>query len=102
MDFHLKLFNTYQLFVQLFLFLSERQVEGLVGLSKGAVVGISIGSFVFGLLLCMILFYCYWKRGARRRRKSHRKQCNTFPLKAFENQAYTAARGKATIENNQF
>lgn len=95
MDFHLKLFNTYQLFVQLFLFLSELQGEGLVGLSKGAVVGISIGSFVFGLLLCAILFYCYRRRGARRRRKSHREQCNTFPLKAFENQAYTAAPRKS-------
>lgn len=69
----------------------ELQGEGLVGLSKGAVVGISIGSFVLGVLLCMILFYCYRKRAARRRRKSHREQCNTFPLKAFENQAYAAA-----------
>ena len=91
MDFHLELFNTYHLFVQLFLFLSELQGEGLVGLRKGAVVGISIGSFVLGVLLCMILFYCYRKREARRRRKSNREQCNTFPLKAFENQAYAAA-----------
>ena len=95
MDFHLK-----QLFVQLFFFLSELQGkelqgEGLVGLSKGAAVGISIGSFVFGLLLCMILFYCYRKRGARRRRKSHGEQCNTFPLKAFENQAYAVAPRKS-------
>ena len=99
MDFHLKLFNTFQLFVQLFLFLSELQGEGLVGLSKEAVVGISIGCFVFGLLLCMIPFYCYWKREARR--KLHREQCNTFPLKAFSNQAYAGAPLKATIGTNQ-
>ena len=101
MGFHLKLFNTFQLFVQLFLFLSELQGEGLVGLSKEAVVGISIGAFVFGLLLCMISFYCYQKREASRQSKLHREQCNTFPLKAFENRSYAAAPQKATIGTNQ-
>ena len=75
----------------MFLFLSELQGEGLVGLSKEVVVGISVGSFVFGLLLCMIPFYCYRKRTIRRRRKSRSKQANTFALKSFENEAYAAA-----------
>jgi len=69
----------------------ELQGEGLVGLSKEVVVGISVGSFVFGLLLCMIPFYCYRKRTIRRRRKSRSKQANTFALKSFENEAYAAA-----------
>ncbi|XP_068683141.1 uncharacterized protein [Montipora foliosa] len=66
----------------------ELQGEGLVGLSKVAVVGISIGSFAFGLLLCMIPFYCYWKREARSRRKRHYEQRST---QVFENQAYAGA-----------
>lgn len=77
----------------MFLFLSELHGEGEgegLALSKEAVAGISTGSFLFGLLLC-IPFFCYWKREYRRRRKLFSKQADTFALKAFENQAYLAA-----------
>ena len=88
MDHHLKLSVTCSLF--LYLFLLELHDEGRVGLSKGAVAGISTGSFLFGLLLC-IPFFCYWKREYRRRRKLFSNRTDTFALEAFENQAYIAA-----------
>ena len=72
----------------MFLFLSELQGEGHKGLSKVTAVGISIGSFVFGLFLSMALFYCHQKK---KRRKTHSKEDNAIPLRSFENQAYLAA-----------
>ena len=73
-----------------FLFLSELEGEGHIGLRKEAVAGISTGSFVLGLLLSMILFYCYRKRKGRRRSKLRSKQGNTFPLRPFENRVHSA------------
>ena len=73
-----------------FLLLSELQGEGIKGLSKETVIGISLGSFVFGLLLCVIPFYCI--RKARRRSKSRSKQDNTFALRekpAYDNPVYS-------------
>ncbi|KAL9963567.1 hypothetical protein ACROYT_G027089 [Oculina patagonica] len=51
----------------------EEQDEGFVGLSKGAVVGISVGSVVLVLALCLLLIFCYRKRKSRRRPSSRRR-----------------------------
>ncbi len=61
---------------EFFLFLVEEQDDGSVGLSKAAVVGISVGSVVLGLVLCLLLIFCYRKRKSRRpysRRRPQRK-----------------------------
>ena len=76
----------------MFLLISELQGGGHKGLSKVTAVGISIGSFVFGLLLCMVL--CYYRQKKSRQRRRH-KQGNTMPLKSFENQAYSKAPQKS-------
>lgn len=69
-------FITVSLSMIFFPFLVEEQDEGFVGLSKAAVVGISVGSVVLGLVFCLLLIFCCRKRKSRRpslRRRPQRK-----------------------------
>lgn len=43
----------------------EEQSEGGMELSKAGVVGISIGSFVLGLILCLLVVYLFLKKTSR-------------------------------------